>query len=965
MRILRPALVAGAFLLGCAGPSYKLNLKPYQLDATDFTYPSGLRVIFQEDHSQPSVMVASVVDVGSAAEPPGREGMAHLIEHLCFRAVHGDKPKVWDHMKQLGVGFFNASTYLDWTDYYSLVPKDNWEEMLEVEIQRMVNPLEGVTQADLDAEREIVRNELRLRIENGGPSKAFLLANELLYPKDHPYHRSTIGSHASLDNITMADVKAYVDEHYVPSKFTVVVSGDIDRSKASAIMARMAGKYGGKIMLPPGAKDQKVTLVEPKPRVSGPAAEPPKPVDQSVKRIKAQVSNSIVVLAWSLPGGYRENQPLMEVTAFMMGNAIGSLLYPDDARQVSTDKVESIGCSADPNVHGTTVYCFVELVEGQDAEKIVKKAVDGLWEMWSAEAEEGIEFGIGDDRVKLPGQRKLFEVAKSQYQASIFRNSASLYRTRDVAHYAHFRGRADMFSSTIRDVNAISSFDARNLAHKYLNRDRVVRLIVEPIEEKDRKTASVAADASAAWAGATAEGSASGLEDFAKITPAQIAALAVTPSKDQFRELTLENGLRVVLKRHGSAPFVKVGLYTFGGIGTVTPRGYPMFTYPTYESQDPGKIAATWSGFGGTDGEFEGVEAPSGNLEAALDLVHDRVTSTRSTWTKRRFDRTKARVKRRIKTEEGRPDIWASRALWNLAMPGHPFGKSDYDWDALDKLSASDFENWYKQSLAPKNAVLFVVGDIQLDETETKVRAMWSGWRKDAPGTRQPGYPPPPAHPKRQIALVDNPDGTQSNITLACHLKAPTVENQATRDVLVSILQEDLWSAIRERAGASYGVGVGNIDDKSGIDLLFISSAVQNDKMQPALKTMLDRIGEIRRGKLDPVKLTAAKWKIASGTRSENQTVDEMLFTMVDWVKNDVTMDAVSSYPQQLANVTVKDLQDLLEPCAGGEVVSVVGPERIIRKPLEKLNIPLETVDWRKGAGATPEVKTEASAPSR
>src|SRR5207253_10647542 len=81
LRKIRLPLLLAAVFAGCAGPSvsYKLNLKPYQLDAVDFPLPSGLRILFQEDHREPTVLVTALHGVGSTSEPPGKEGMAHLI----------------------------------------------------------------------------------------------------------------------------------------------------------------------------------------------------------------------------------------------------------------------------------------------------------------------------------------------------------------------------------------------------------------------------------------------------------------------------------------------------------------------------------------------------------------------------------------------------------------------------------------------------------------------------------------------------------------------------------------------------------------------------------------------------------------------------------------------------------------------------------------------------------------------
>lgn len=934
-RSIRVPLLLLALGAGCAGPSvsYKLNLKPYALEATDFPLPSGLRVLFQEDHSEPTVLVTALYGVGSTSEPPGKEGMAHLVEHLCFKARHGSNPEVWDQIRQLGASNFNAFTTQDITQYYTGAPKEALIPLLEIEAQRMLNPVEGVTQEELETEREVVRNELRLRIENGG-GEAFELASEMLYPPSHPYHRSVIGSHESLDNISLDDVHAFVKKHYRPENVTIVVTGDFNRRDAGAILART---FPRQLVAAPGSTEAKLTLATPKPRIAGPSAEPPPPADKTIRHIKGPVPAPQLILAWSMPGGYRPDQPLMEVTGNMLSSAVGSLLYPD-SWDADDDRIEGLGCGASPQPLATTVYCFITLIEGQDPEAIAKKAVDGLVEMWNTD--NGI------------AQRRYFGQARGSYQASLFRDSASLERAVSIAQYMHYTGKPDYFANAISEVSGINSFDARNLAYKYLTRDRAVVLVLEPYDAKEKPVTSVAADTGSSYAGAILSENTGSLVDYSKVTHAQIAALGRAPDASKIKELTLPNGLHVLLAKHGAAPFVSVGLHARGGAETVTPARFTDFAFRTYTAQEPGKIAADWFGAELGDGQLFGIEAPSGNLAAALDLVYDRATSTISMWDSKRFERVEDVAKRRVKTSEKRPDVWANRALWNLVLPGSARGKS-YDWNAIEKLTSSDYERWWKQLLAPKNTTLIVVGDIDLVETEKLVGAMWGTWRMSDPGEPLPGYKPMHTLPARQIAFVDDQDATQAKLLIGCHLKPKSTDTEAAKDVLSAMLSQDLFTAIRKRAGASYGVRASDFA-LGETSLMVVGGAIQNDKAIPGLRTILERVGELRAGKIDPLKLAQTKWSLAAATRTNNQSNGELLFRLMDLSASKRPLSTLSTYPERLAAVTAADIASILEPCAGHEVITVTGPAKVLRAGLEGLKIPVEDVDWKKGSDAKP-----------
>ena len=54
--------------------------------------------------------------------------------------------------------------------------------------------------------------------------------------KDHPYARSTIGSHETLSNINLEKVQEYIEDNYRPANTTIVVVGDFDLKDAGNLI---------------------------------------------------------------------------------------------------------------------------------------------------------------------------------------------------------------------------------------------------------------------------------------------------------------------------------------------------------------------------------------------------------------------------------------------------------------------------------------------------------------------------------------------------------------------------------------------------------------------------------------------------------------------------------------------------------------------------------------------------------
>ena len=195
-----------------------------------FQLENGLRVVLLEDKSTPIVAVNVLYHVGSKNEKPGKTGFAHLFEHLMFQ---GSKYYNEDYSKpiQEAGGRLNGSTNNDRTRFYEIVPSNFLEMALYLEAGRMGTLLEVVTQERLDNQRSIVKNERRERVENRPYGSAFEKMYSLMYPKNHPYHWSVIGSMKDLSAASLKDVREFFNTYYAPNNAFLVIAGDFDETK--------------------------------------------------------------------------------------------------------------------------------------------------------------------------------------------------------------------------------------------------------------------------------------------------------------------------------------------------------------------------------------------------------------------------------------------------------------------------------------------------------------------------------------------------------------------------------------------------------------------------------------------------------------------------------------------------------------------------------------------------------------
>jgi zinc protease len=214
-----------------------------ELPHARFTLSNGLQVIVHEDHSVPIAAVNLWYRVGSKDERPGRTGFAHLFEHLMFEGSAQVAAGQFDELLESVGGVNNGSTATDRTNYWETVPSGALELALFLEADRMRSLPAAMTQAKLDAQRDVVKNERRQSYENRPYGLAMETIHTALYPPDHPYHWPIIGWMADLDAATLDDVNSFFRTYYAPSNASLSVAGDVQVER----VRELAEHYFGSI----------------------------------------------------------------------------------------------------------------------------------------------------------------------------------------------------------------------------------------------------------------------------------------------------------------------------------------------------------------------------------------------------------------------------------------------------------------------------------------------------------------------------------------------------------------------------------------------------------------------------------------------------------------------------------------------------------------------------------------------
>lgn len=210
---------------------------------------NGVKVWFKRLPGAPNVSVSAGIAVGSDADPPGKEQLAHFTEHMLFSDHEGrTEQEIKDAVEGIG-GRRNGVTYPDHTWYYVTIGKEHGLFAIEW-LAGIMSPHEMVPEV-VDRGRQPVENEIGARERDVFDHLFALLEFPWLDPPGFWEREFGIDPRRgpnpyvwrSLHSITPDDLRGFYDRYYAPGGMTVAIIGDLDRDEALIVAERTFGTF--------------------------------------------------------------------------------------------------------------------------------------------------------------------------------------------------------------------------------------------------------------------------------------------------------------------------------------------------------------------------------------------------------------------------------------------------------------------------------------------------------------------------------------------------------------------------------------------------------------------------------------------------------------------------------------------------------------------------------------------------
>jgi len=502
------ALACLCFLAAAAVFAPAQDLARFEQAVTEFTLDNGMHFIVLERHEAPVASFHTYAGVGSANDPAGRTGLAHMFEHMAFKGTpeigsldyekekkalaavdrahdaleaerrkgpRADPDKLerlekefqqaveaadeWSDsaeftrlIEQNGGTGLNATTSLDATRYFLSLPSNRAELWFYLESSRFLEPVFR----EFYKERDVVREERRQSVESNPVRK--LIENFLAAAyQAHPYGRPGVGWASDIESLSVDDARRFFETYYAPGNLTVAIAGDLDPQQ----VRDWAEAYFGRLRRRP-----------PPPRVTT-----REPEQEGERRIEVvSTAQPVLLLGYKKPSNRHPDRAVFEVISSVLSAGRTSWFYKELVR----DRQIALAAGGFPDFPGAKYSSLFLFYAFPGAGHGVEENEQAMLELIEKLKEDGPD-------------EEILQMVKAKARASLVRqlDSNAGLAAELARHHVQYGDWRQLFRS-LDEIEAVTADDVRRVAREYFRPGkRTVAYIVRPqASQASKETAS-------------------------------------------------------------------------------------------------------------------------------------------------------------------------------------------------------------------------------------------------------------------------------------------------------------------------------------------------------------------------------------------------------------------------------------------------------------------------------------------
>jgi zinc protease len=223
-------------------PARDIKFPPYELQ----TLPNGLQVVAVLHHEQPAVSMRLLVRVGTAGDPKGKLGLAHLTASLLDQGTTTKSAQEMNDDIDFIGGEMGAGAGTDLTFVQMIVMKDSFETGMRMLSDMARHP--AFAPAEIERQRQQMMSGLKVSLDD--PEYVANSVFDRLVYGFHPYGMPESGTPDTIAGLTLDDLQAFHAHYFVPNNAILAVVGDVTADEAFSMAKKVFTDWPSRDLTP-------------------------------------------------------------------------------------------------------------------------------------------------------------------------------------------------------------------------------------------------------------------------------------------------------------------------------------------------------------------------------------------------------------------------------------------------------------------------------------------------------------------------------------------------------------------------------------------------------------------------------------------------------------------------------------------------------------------------------------------
>jgi len=786
------------------------GIREYRLD-------NGLRVLLAPDASKPTTTVNMTYLVGSRQEGSGQTGMAHLLEHMMFKGTSTTRHALGEFSRR-GLQA-NGTTSNDRTNYFAsfAANPETLKWYLGWQADAMIHSL--IAREDLDSEMTVVRNEMESGENN--PFRALMQRMQAAAFQWHNYGKSTIGARSDVENVDIAQLRAFYRVYYQPDNAVLIVSGKFDPAETLNHIAAAFGNI-------------------PRPKRTLPAEYTVEPAQDGERAVTVRRAGGVPLVAamYHIPEAASADYIPMELAAMIMADTPSGRLY---RALVSGHLAAGVfGFSMDLHDPGLAMF-GAQLQPDMDPEQALRTLVDTL-----------------QSSAQQPFTQDELDRVRNQWLASWERVYANPENLGVALSDAIASGDWRLFFLQRDRVRNASLADVQRVAQAYLVHSNLTQGRFIPTDKPLRAPTPERTDLAALLNNYQGDPGFRQAEAFdptpihidqrtqRKIVKLPEGSLTMALLPKATRGARTEAQLSL---RFGDLDSLRGQRLASAAVASLLEHGTTTRTRQQIRDEIDAMGASLSINGGGASVRID-LSAPGERLPALISLIGDLLRHP--VFPQAELDQFRRSRITSLHNALSEPQAQASRAL---ARHDNPWQPDDIRYTPsfeeslaeTERLTRDDLRAFHARFYGAGHVTFSAVGDFDPAQVEQALSDALSGWQPGAPYTRIPApYRDVPA----ERFSIDTPDKANafylSRMPLSLQDSDPDYPALYLANFLLGASETSrLWTRVREREGLSYNVrsslSVSSYEPSGSWSIYAIYAPENRERLERAIREEIQR----------------------------------------------------------------------------------------------------------------------------